>query len=76
MFGEIPHNFAIRGIERMNKAFSNAQGDHGNTVGGVDAPTGVFVLVVELDVFDAIGLEAGNWISFEIEGILFMFMPL
>jgi hypothetical protein len=53
----------------MNEAFSNAQGDHRNSVGVVDVPTGVSVLVVEFDVFNAIGLEAGNWISMEIEGI-------
>ena len=58
MLGEIPHDFAIFGIERVNKSFSNAQGDHGNTVGVIDVPTGVFVFVVKYDVFNAIGLEA------------------
>ena len=69
MLGKIPHDFAILGIERVNEAFSYAQGNHRHTVGVVDVPTGVFILVVELDVFDAISLEAGNRIGIEIERI-------
>ena len=47
MPGKIPHDFAILGIERVNEAFSNAQGDHRSIVGVVDVSTSVFVLVDE-----------------------------
>jgi hypothetical protein len=33
-----------------DQGFGYAQGDHGNTVGVVDVPAGIFVLIVERDV--------------------------
>jgi hypothetical protein len=50
----------------QDQGFGYAQGDHGNTVGVVDVPTGIFVLIVERDVFDAIGPKAGNGILEEL----------
>ncbi len=63
LVGESPHNFSMPRIERMDQAFGYAQGDPGNTAGVVDVPKGYFgVLIVERNVFDAIGLKAGNGI--------------
>jgi len=44
----------------QDQGFGYVQGDHGHTVGVVDVPTDIFVLIVERDGFDVIGLKAGN----------------
>ena len=49
MLGESPNNLCILWIERMDQGFGYVQGDHGHTVGVVDVPTGIFVLIVERD---------------------------
>ena len=44
----------------MDQAFGCAQGDHGNTVGVVDVPTGIFILMVEREVFAKASQEIQN----------------